>query len=48
VIHTKGGIFGLINYSKNGEIDIVIGKSKTVGTDLLFGFGGYSNHCRCR
>lgn len=41
-IHVKGGIFGLINTTMNGTIDIPAGESKTVGTGMLFGFGALS------
>ena len=39
-IHVEGGIFRLINYTVNGTVDIAVGKSKIVGTKMLFGFGG--------
>jgi hypothetical protein len=39
-IHVEGGIFGLINDTVNGTVDIAIGESKTVGTGMLFGLGG--------
>jgi hypothetical protein len=38
-IHVKGGIFGLINETVDGTVDIAAGESKTVGTGLFFGFG---------
>jgi|GEM_PF-1236391 len=38
-IRVEGGIFGLINCSLNGTVDIAISESKTVGTKMLFGLG---------
>jgi len=38
-IHVEGGILGRINRTVNGTIDIPAGKSKKVGTRILFGLG---------
>ncbi len=38
-IRVEGGMFGLINYSVNGTVDIAIDESKTVRTKMLFGLG---------
>jgi hypothetical protein len=38
-IHVDGGIFGLINYTASGTVDIAIGETKTVRTKLFYGFG---------
>lgn len=38
-IHVKGGVFGFINYTVNGTVDIDIGELKTVGTKILLGLG---------
>jgi len=39
-IHVDGGILGLINRTVNGTVDITTGKSTTVSTGMLIGFGG--------
>jgi hypothetical protein len=36
----QGGIFGLINDTVNGTVDITRGESKTVGTGMRVGLGG--------
>jgi hypothetical protein len=41
-IHVEGGILGLINKTVNGTIDIPVGKSVTVKTGTLLGFGAIS------
>jgi len=38
-IHVAGGIFGLINKTVNGTIDIIAGESKNIGTGRFFGCG---------
>lgn len=38
-ICVKGGIFGLINKTMNGTIDLQAGESKTVSTGIFFGYG---------
>lgn len=39
-IHVQGGIFGLINSTINGTVDVAKGETKTVGTGMFLGFGG--------
>ena len=41
-IHVDGGILGMINKTVNGTIDIPAGKSVTVKTGILLGFGAIS------
>jgi len=41
-IHVEGGILGKINKTVNGTVDIPAGKSVTVKTGMLFGFGAIS------
>ena len=41
-IHVEGGILKMINKTVNGTIDIPAGKSVTVKTGMLFGFGAIS------
>jgi thermitase len=41
-IHVEGGIFKMINKTVNGTIDIPAGKSVTVKTGMLLGFGAIS------
>ncbi len=41
-IHIDGGIFGFINKTVDGTVDILAGESVTVETGLLFGFGPIS------
>jgi hypothetical protein len=41
-IHVEGGILGKINKTVNGTVDIPAGKSVTVKTGMLFGFGTIS------
>jgi len=38
-IHVEGGLLGLINRTVNETVDVAIGKSTTLGTGILFGFG---------
>ena len=45
-IHVEGGIFGMINKTKNGTIDIPAGGSKTVSTGMLLGLGGITISAR--
>jgi len=41
-IHVEGGIFGLINKTVNGTVDIPAGESKTVSTEILYGLGSFT------
>jgi len=41
-IHVEGGILGMINKTVNGTVDISAGKSVTVKTGMLLGFGPIS------
>jgi parallel beta-helix repeat protein len=41
-IHVKGGMLGMINKTVNGTIDIPAGKTVTVKTGILLGFGAIS------
>jgi hypothetical protein len=41
-IHVEGGILGKINKTANGTVDIPAGKSVTVKTGMLLGFGAIS------
>jgi len=41
-IHVEGGMLGMINKTVNGTVDIPAGKSVTVTTGILFGFGAIS------
>ena len=41
-IHVEGGIFTMMNKTKNGTIDIPAGESKTVSTGMLLGLGSIS------
>ena len=41
-IHVEGGMLGMVNKTVNGTIDIPAGKSVTVKTGLLLGFGAIS------
>jgi hypothetical protein len=38
-LHVEGGLFGFINKTVNGKVDLSIGESKTVKTGLFLGFG---------
>jgi len=41
-IHVEGGMLGMINKTVNGTVDIPAGKSVTVKTGMLLGFGAIS------
>jgi large repetitive protein len=41
-IHVEGGILGMINKTVNGTVDIQAGKSVSVKTGMLLGFGAIS------
>jgi len=41
-IHVEGGIFGMINKTVNGTVDIPAGDTVTVKTGILLGFGAIS------
>jgi hypothetical protein len=41
-IHVKGGIFGHINTTVNGTIDVPIGETRTVTTGLFLGLGPFT------
>ncbi|MBN2602751.1 MAG: hypothetical protein JXA91_01300 [Candidatus Thermoplasmatota archaeon] len=38
-VHIYGGIFGRINKTVSGTVDILVGQSKTLSTGPVFGFG---------
>jgi len=39
-IHVEGGILHRINHTKNGTVDVAVGETKSVGTNMFFGLGG--------
>ncbi|MFA5103150.1 MAG: FG-GAP repeat protein [Candidatus Thermoplasmatota archaeon] len=45
-VHVEGGKLGRINKTVDGTVDILIGKSNTVRTGILFGFGAISISAR--
>jgi len=39
-VHVEGGILHRMNHTVHGTVDVAVGDTKTVGTEMIFGLGG--------